>query len=523
MPSVRSKSEATEKHVPAWKKLGLKLKYAKDEPEAENNGSQPTFQNEKKRKHVFDETIPSTKPYPKKLKANSLSSFTSIESTAITTTPPRDFSNLKKPSLSPPTSNAPTTPTGPGLKRKSVTFTPETKIEDGDSIKQLYNTWLASHRAVDPAFDPSDTTNSPALKIAHPPSITFRSSPSHPVLSEQKPKAKKKKKSKSKSTLLNRKSGSQPSQTKKQASPTSTAKDDQIRTYVTTHHLSPSAWKFSKSRQNALLRSVFSLSTLPLSYDLALLSYLRGLQGAAAKSRVRKMALQTRAEDEEWLEGLEPSEKDKARRRAEYNGAVERVREMLKRKEELREEQLADEEWATKFRKRRRAEVVLWGVGEVEDITPHPLYMSKDIEKAKDRDGGNGGTANVNRITTAPTVRTSTNLARNGKPKRKRKVKSRKTGMPDDDETSSSSSSSSGSSSSSEDDEDGRTGVGRIPQRAIWDEETSSEESSSTASSSTEDSEDDSEDASGSASTSGDGSDSSDSGTVSQSGSDESG
>lgn len=501
MSSIRSKIDATEKHVPAWKKLGLKLKYAKDEPEPEENGNQSTVQNEKKRKLVSDETTSSNEISSKKLKAKSSKDFTSIENTPMTTSPHREFSHLEQSSHLKQSSLSPTTPTGPRIKRKSVTFTPETKTEDGDSIKQLYNTWLASHRAVDPAFDPSAANNSEALKVVVPPSITLPSSPS--AVPEPPPKAKKKK-SKSKSTLLNKQAESQPQQTTTQASPTLAAKDDQIRTYITTHHLSPSIWKFSKSRQKALLRSLFSFSAIPSSYDSALLSYLRGLQGAAVKSRVRKMALQVRGEDEEWLKGLEPSEKDKATRRADYEGAVKRIRETLKRKEELREEQLADEKCEARFWKRRRAEVVLWGIGEVEDNISHPPSMAKNTEKAEDTGEGTGGTANAN----PPTRK----LGRNGKPMRKRKVKIRKSGVPDDDETSSSSSSSSSFSSSSSSD-DGRTGVGgggRVPKRAIWDEDTSSEDSSSS-------SEDSSKDGGASAKSSGHGISAGGSGAASQS------
>lgn len=527
MPSIHSKIDATEKHVPAWKKLGLKLKYAKDEPEAETNGNQPIVQNEKKRKHISDETTSSTKTYPKKLKAKSSSNSASIEHSAVTTSSPQEISHFQKSSLSPSTSNAPTTPTRPVLKRKSVTFTPETKTEDGDSIKQLYNTWLASHRVIDPSFDPSATTISPALKSVLLPSITFPSAPSPSAVLEQKSKAKKKKKkkkSKSKSTLLSKNPEPQPSQKQTQASPTPTVKDDQICTYITTHHLSRSSWKFSKSRQNALLRSAFSLSAIPSLYDSALLSYLCGLQGAAAKSRVRKMALQIRAEDEEWLKGLEPSEKDKARRRAEYEGAVKRAREMLERKEELREEQLAHEEWETRFRKRRRAEVVLWGIGEEEENKPQPLSMARNTDKNKDTQGENAGTPNRNPTTTT-TVKPPTNLARNGKPKRKRKAKVRKTGVPDDDETSSSSSpssSSSNSSSSSDDDDDGDGRTGVMLKKAIWDEDTSSDEGSSSGSSEEEEEEEEEEEGSGDedgSSSSGD--DSSGTGSSTESGTDD--
>ena len=62
-----------------------------------------------------------------------------------------------------------------------------------------------------------------------------------------------------------------------------------------------------------------------------------------------------------------------ARRRRDYEAAVARIKQALREREEEREERdwelLGEkEEWEARIRKRRRAEIVLWNVGEKEDV-----------------------------------------------------------------------------------------------------------------------------------------------------------
>ena len=453
MPAVLSNTEPIGKHIPAWKKLGLKLKYAKEEPDLIHHGQRASFE-EKKRKKVYSEITPLNPTSAKKPKTQSPKK----------STPLRTPAQPKPSSLSPSRSN---TPTRADLQRKAVSFTPETKTEDGGGVKHLYNKWLSSHLEVDPNFDPSSSKVSPALKTITPRSITF--SPPPGIGSEERSGKRKK----SKSTLLRKsKPQSKPSQLLSAA--TATPRDDLILNYLTAHHQSPSTWKFSKNRQNAVLRSLFSLSSIPPSYNAALLSYLSGLQGQAAISRVRDMALNCLADDAEWLKQLEPSEKDKARRRAEYEAAVERVKVALRLKEELREEKEMDQVWAARYQKRKRAEAVLWSIGEKDSI-----HENAEPTTPPASTGGQ-----------VPTIETGTSSNTPPVPvraPRKRKNKKRATGVPDDDDTSSSSSSSE-YSSSSEDEADradtelmARLGT-VLGRRPICDETSSEEEPSSSSS-----------------------------------------
>lgn len=182
------------------------------------------------------------------------------------------------------------------------------------------------------------------------------------------------------------------------------------------------------------------------------------------------MAQEVRAADEAWLKELDADEDTRKRKRTEYEDAVARTREALKRKEEIKEEERADREWESRIQKRRRAELLIWSVGETEQGGgAKPQIQPPATKKNEMRDSG------VNAATKpAPTRLTGPN----GKAKRKRKI--RATGVPDDVSSSSSSSSGSssesGSSGDSDDDNGGRMGTGFVGgKKPVW-EETSSEE-----------------------------------------------
>ena len=185
------------------------------------------------------------------------------------------------------------------------------------------------------------------------------------------------------------------------------------------------------------------------------------------------------------------------RKKRDYEAAVKRVKEMLRAKEDAREErewELSGEKevWEERVRKRRRAEVVLWGVGEEEEVIEEaaPAVQPRQIianrgtngngepEYPKGRGKGMGGVEEISADGIAKASQgkkikfgddgiATTNASNaiqkmNGIPKpngnatsgegqvkRKRKRK-RRTGVPDDDSSSESSSSSSSEESEEE-------------------------------------------------------------------------
>lgn len=293
-----------EQHVPAWKKLGLKLKYAQEESEPITRYVPDTV-NEKKRKFPSDTDAP-----PPFGSAKNQSKKTKVEALGSTV----DSSNHDAPQPSPgETRSLPDeeTPSRLSGTRKSVSFTPDTKTTDGDSVKQLYKTWLSSHLARDPSFDPS-VANSALQVITSSSNLEQKSTPTTG-------KAKKPKGSKRLKNLQNsngQRAGESPSL------PHQATLD-----YLHTYYTSPSSWKFSKSRQTQLLRHLFSPGFVPPSYDLALKAYLSGLQGEGAKARLRTTAQKIQAVDsqvpdlgdhaEARMQGVE--QEDDARKKQSHN------------------------------------------------------------------------------------------------------------------------------------------------------------------------------------------------------------
>ena len=517
-------------HIPAWRKLGLKLKYAKDLYDMSDVGSKDFVQNTKKdvakRKREDAEEAgfldgnvdftASTSKKPKNLrgrpveKPDATSNDTFSVSISVQdsspTVPKKDvdvvvatgptFHESKKhkksrksqPTRSPTPPETTTTKTilgpassqietgaahpltaTPNRKRKSVSFTPETKTGDGDSVKQIYKSWLAIQRASDPTFRAEAAGE--ALRFVQPPQLSLndadkilpKSSDSlKAALQKQSTKPKAKIKAKVKSTA--------PSEGQIHIHP--------ALAYLTTHYTSPTTWKFSKKREVYLLKHLFSLTEVPSSYNPALQNYLGGLKSTGARKRTRDEALEIVKADEELefsrtegKEGFENEMENPERKKEYYDQALQHLKRQLKDGERVREqeEEDLDPELRRRYVKRKRAEVVLWSLGDDEDNslpTTQSTNPKASVSKA------------IEATSKAPPLN---NEPPSKKPKltakRKRKLR---TGVPDDDDISSSSSS---SSSDSEDDADD-LGTSRAKAEVEDEDETSS---SGSGHSSTED------------------------------------
>ena len=453
MPIMSPVSEPIQKHVPAWKKLGLKLKFAKEEPEDIQPSRNGTVDGKKRKAPAQEEAVaesPLVGRSTKRVKKSKLSaeeaeeaingnghqdeekprkkakkSDSSIGKTAEDVNSNKDTShepaNAERASKKvkskvktgktdktdastisvnskvggtngQPSSPPPTLKTTPASKAKSVSFTPDTKTKDGDSVKSLYKTWIAKQIATDPSFDPS--TVSPTLRSIIPSILPSPESPSpltSTSISTSEPTTTsdgKKPTKKPKTRLPKISSGPSPS------------RFDPVLTYLTTHHTSPQTWKFSKPHQNQILKHLFSLSHIPSSYDTALLPYIRGLKGTSARSRVRKEALAVRGQDDKWLASEEPLGTKKmenetaaqcnARRRRDYEAAVARFKQTLEEREDEREDRASEllgenSEWEERFLRRKRAEDVLWSVGEADEaVDTHNPSSRQDLSGGND-------------------------------------------------------------------------------------------------------------------------------------------
>lgn len=301
--------------VPAWKKLGLKLKFASEHTD------QPTQLENKKRprdesslnlleatgsEHGLRKRPRPDPPRPRSTKSNA---------TNVKLLPPslrRDSNGVKK----------------------TVSFTTDTKAEDGDSSKTLIADWEAQYD--------QPSSSSSLLKDPEP----------------SKKKAPKSKKSKLRPT------------TKK----TPTALE-----YLTEFCESRRTWKFRKNKEVWILKHLFSIDEIPSGYDISLSQYLQGLKSASTRSRIEEEAEEIIEKDREQqldytisidsdggggkVDELPADMEDPARRRAYYEDSVRRYKRRLERHlDEAAEEEL---NWVSPERlaKRRRAEITLWAIG----------------------------------------------------------------------------------------------------------------------------------------------------------------
>jgi hypothetical protein len=274
----------SESKVPAWKRLGLKLK--NDTERAAPQAAPVSYDEVATPKTVFEE------PKPKRKRSAS-------PPTEEHSKKPRK-SVLRQPS--PEKSN----------RRKSVGFTEDTKIEDGDSIKQLFGAWVAEQKAKDPTFV-SVKDKQAAYEAATQPQASIESSAPKPQPQPKKPK---------KVSALSKKKI-------KELKATETPKPvDPALAYLKQFHEDREHWKFQKINQITILKNTFDLDLIPADYSEALYAYIGGLKGVA-RVHLRDRALKIRDEDvEAGAKGFGFKESDKmtaeelAERQKEYEEAI---------------------------------------------------------------------------------------------------------------------------------------------------------------------------------------------------------
>lgn len=204
-------------------------------------------------------------------------------------------------------------------RRKSVTFTPDTKASDGNSASNYFKQWVAEQKGSSADFAPAEVA-----QFAEPPSVHIANS--NPPLALQVPKgtASAKGKKKDPSRYLN---------------------------YLAQYYQDRANWKFNKAIQNDVLDNSLNMFRIPEEYSDALIEYVRGLQGAGVIQRLKDRCIKTINEINE-----------------EENKAGMDEREALK--EDALQERLAKE------RKRRQTD------GDVENVADHP-YPEGYIRRLK--------------------------------------------------------------------------------------------------------------------------------------------
>jgi hypothetical protein len=335
-------------HIPAWKRLGLKLKsQAASEPAPEL--SSPIESPKRKRIDTVDEGP------GKKTKKTSQA----------------------------PLSPAPVTPLL--VRKKSVTFTPETKADDGDSIKQLFNSWVAEQKSRDPFFQLQ--ISQPAFKT---PEASIVEEQVSTDLDEKDRRAKRIKKPKQEKDKEKPKS-EKPSKIVKPANLSSRPYLQYLRQY----HDSRVTWKFNKNHQTHLLKHVFDIDIIPSDHAHLICPYVRGLQGSV-RTRLRDAALAIKVKDQE--EGAAGFPKDMAesdKKQQEYDAAMKKYVESMtaaNASSTMGYEEgvllgLSDANMAKRVAKRTRAEQIL---GELE--------AGGDVSEVADKGTFNGDNDSQKRL-----------------------------------------------------------------------------------------------------------------------------
>ena len=248
-------------HVPAWKKLGLKLKFAKETADVapvahrikQNVDDGTAVSNGSTKRSREDEPVQPETP-AKKQKTRSKSSskaqgapndlgISSVEA------PPLDSTVQSNEDVRHDTSKALS-------RKKSVTFTPETKEEDGETGQIYFKTWAAEnqqqpHTPPKPVNEQTVSENDETpVKVSTEPAAPS----STPMASRPKLKGKE-----AASAYVN---------------------------YVEQFYNDKGNWKFNKSHQTALLKNMWNVYRIPPFLNDALVAYVAGLQGAAARQRL---------------------------------------------------------------------------------------------------------------------------------------------------------------------------------------------------------------------------------------------
>ena len=180
-------------------------------------------------------------------------------------------------------------PTKISNRRKSVSFSHDTKTDDGDTAQNAFRDWVAEQNALEIEADlakkhqakiATASAPAPAPATARDPVAPTTSSPAPAQTGTEAPKAQPQEK--------------QPKSDKTKSADKQSDKKAKLRTpktedrpipeyvkYLQHYHDDRATWKFNKSKQNDMLKNIWSIYRIPSEHNDALIEYLSGLQGAA--------------------------------------------------------------------------------------------------------------------------------------------------------------------------------------------------------------------------------------------------
>lgn len=278
---------APNNRVPAWRRLGIKL-------DSEIPGTE-AYRRIHEKHHS---KTPSNSEGFQPSSFNKVASY--LDTTSETDASPKHGKARKRKIDGPSSKNqdvqdvTPDQPEPSRKRKKSVTFTPDTKEIDGDSHQHLLNEWANEQNGSDGEFSKQEASE-------YLPAVKPNSEVAKPTESSKRNKSK---------TSKSKKVG------KQRVDDSPHDQKPPFLDYVVLYQINRSAWKFNKGQQNKLLKSVFDVSRIPESYDYAVIPYLSGLQGESICGRLREEATQILNASPAEGAGNEPKdEKDEAQKR----------------------------------------------------------------------------------------------------------------------------------------------------------------------------------------------------------------
>ena len=385
----------TSAHVPAWKRLGLKLKYAQetkiDRHDSTDSPLNLRQESTAAKDFKFGDQLSDTTVLPTH---NSTAEHAARSPVA---TPPhkppvskkrkRDAAHSRntdsingklRPTRLSAEQSSPSSQTDSHqgsasikVRRKSVTFTPDTKTEDGNSTQKLFSNLVADQadQKIHSGDQSRDIVNSThvdgdaeAMNADSDANIAKRKARKRQLREQRKIE-------------------------------TTTAVSPYVG-YLQQFHTARDQWKFNKNQQNQLLKHAFNLYRVPEFHDPALEAYIAGLQGLPVRKRLRETAIEIL---EKGLIAPEQSDQDKEamednqRRQQAKEDALQRRLQNHDARRKIDPAKVSEADSRMKGLKRKRAQMVLSALSE-----DHPLYpVQAFVKETTNNDDTRNGTTTL--------------------------------------------------------------------------------------------------------------------------------
>jgi hypothetical protein len=289
-------------------------------------------------------------------------------------------------------------------RRKSVTFTPDTKTADGDSASNLFKKWVLEQKGTETDFSASEVAQfAPPPKVHPANGIPTSQSLTAKEERQAKRSEKKKKKEKKEARVLEK---LEETHAEHQETPTPTtvpakldtqSASETIKTvpvtasnvapkgkkkdpslylsYLSQYHNDRAHWKFNKAKQNDVLDNALNIFRIPDEYVNALLEYIKGLKGASVVERLTEKSNKVLVElDEEAKQATSKMDDVQVREVAKQEALEERLWKEKRRREFVGDiEAFRDHPYPEGFvrrLKRRRAEALLGALNMAAPIRP---------------------------------------------------------------------------------------------------------------------------------------------------------